>query len=34
LLRRRGVEVVAASASGLQAALFERYEVLRRARRV
>ncbi len=34
LLRRRGVEVVAASANGLQAALFERYEALRRARRV
>ena len=34
LLRRRGVEVVAASASGLQGALFERYEALRRARRV
>jgi uncharacterized protein (DUF58 family) len=34
LLRRRGVEVVAASATQLQAALFERYEALRRARRV
>jgi uncharacterized protein (DUF58 family) len=34
LLRRGGVEVVAAAANGLQAALFERYEALRRARRV
>jgi uncharacterized protein (DUF58 family) len=33
-LRGRGVEVVAATASGLQAALFERYETLRRARRI
>jgi uncharacterized protein (DUF58 family) len=34
LLRRRGVEVVSATADGLQAALFERYETLRRARRI
>lgn len=34
LLRRRGVEVVAAAAAGLQTALFERYEALRRARRI
>jgi uncharacterized protein (DUF58 family) len=34
LLRRRGVEVVSATAAGLQAALFERYETLRRARRI
>jgi uncharacterized protein (DUF58 family) len=34
LLRRRGVEVVAATAADLQAALFERYETLRRARRI
>jgi uncharacterized protein (DUF58 family) len=34
LLRRGGVEVVAAAANALQAALFDRYEALRRARRV
>ena len=34
LLRRRGVPVVAASVEHLQQALFERYESLRRARRV
>ena len=34
LLRRHGVPVVAASAEHLQQALFERYESLRRARRV